>query len=149
MFYQTDKELQFEADSDCYLFDILRILEKTGKFKYTRDQVKQLREISIRAEFIGEDGYLNEKGISGIASVSSGLTSHHVYAKRVGSNDNYNNIIALFMRNISGSKSIYHFDLMELSNPKLVEWDPWSLFGAKTTHEGNVISYRYIFSEAI
>lgn len=149
MFFQTDKELQFEADSDCYVFCILKILEKTGRFKYTRDQVKKLRKVSVRARFIEEDGYLNERGISGLASVSSGLTGRHVYAKRVGSNDNYNNIIALFKRDIPGGKPVYHFDLMDSLNPLIVEWDPWSESGAKTTREGNIISFRYVFSEAI
>ena len=149
MFYQTDKDLQFEADSDCYLFDVLRILEKTGGFEYTRDQVMQIRKLSVRAEFIDKDGFLNEKGISGLATVSSGLTSHHVYAKRVGSNDNYNNIIALFSRKLSNNKRMYHFVLMDSFTPDIVEWDPWSKVGAKTTREGNIISYRYIFSEVV
>ena len=149
MFYQTDTKLQFEANSDCYLFDILRIIEKTGKFEYTRDQVKKIREISVRADFMGKDGYLNAKGISGIGTVSSGLIKKHVYIKRVGNNDNYNNIIGKFMRPISNSDPYYHFNLMDFLNPKLVEWDSWSRIGARTTREGSVVEFRYIFAEAI
>ena len=149
MFFQTDRKLQFKADSDCYLFDVLYGLEKVGKFKFTREQVKQLRAVSVRADFISEDGFLNEKGISGIAMVSSGLTGHHVYAKRVGSNDNYNVVIGKFMRVISPNNRMVHFNYMNFALPKIVEWDPWSEYGAKTTHEGNIIEYRYLFMEAI
>lgn len=150
MFFQTDKKLQFNAKSDCYLFDILKIHELTGKHEFTRDQVKKLRKVSVRAEFIGEDGYLNEKGISGVASVASGLTGHNVYMRRVGSNDNYNNIIAHYERRTNSSKFVRHFVLANFEKPdKLVDYDPWSKYGSKTVQTGYIIGYRYIWSEVV
>ncbi len=146
MYYQTDPELQFNAKSDCYIFDILKIHEIVGKHEFTRTQIKQLRKIAVRADFIGQDGYINAKGISGLATVASGITKHHVFIKRVGSNDNYNFIIGEFMR-MHGSRRIEHFNLME--DRKTVMFDPWSKLGAVTTKEGNIIGYRYIFAEAV
>ena len=149
MFFQNDPELQFNAKSDCYLFDVLRIHEIVGGHEFTREQIKQLRRVSVRTEFIGQDGYLNEKGISGLATVASGLTKHHVYIKRVTSNDDYNFLIGEFMRTVSGGKRYTHFNLMEGLDRDKVGFDPWSKEGAQTTKHGNIIDYRYIWAEAV
>ncbi len=149
MFFQNDKDLMFNAKSDCYIFDILKIHELVGNHFFTRQQIKQLREVSVREKFIGQDGYINAKGISGLASVASGLTGHNVYIKRVDSNANYNFLIGEFMRIVSGGKRYEHFNLMADLDREKVGFDPWSSEGAKTTHYGNIIGYRYIFSEAV
>jgi hypothetical protein len=150
VFYQTDPELQFKANSDCYLFDILKVHELVGKHEFTREQVKQLRKVSVRADFMGQDGYLNEKGISGIATVASGLTKHHVYIKRVGSNDNYNHIIAKYEYRADSGKFFCHFILANFDKPsKIIDWDPWAEWGSNTGNTGYIIGYRYIFAEAI
>lgn len=149
MKYQTDPKLMFDADSDCYVFDILKVHEVIGKHEFSYRQLKSMRKVMVRADFIGQDGYINDKGISGIASVASGLTGHHVYIKRVGSNDNYNFVIALYRRQLSNGKFVYHFVLMDPSNPALVLFDPWSKVGARTTQEGQIIDYRFIWGEAV
>lgn len=150
MFFQTDKKLQFEADQDCYLFDILKIHELVGKHEFTREQIKDLREVSVQAKFMNRDGYLNAKGISGITSVASGLTKKHVYIKRVGSNDIYNYIIAKYQRRTSNSHMVSHFVLANFKEPnRLIDWDPWSLEGSRTGKVGYIIGYRYILAEAV
>jgi len=146
VFYQTDPKLQFRAKSDCYIFDILKIHEIVGEHEFTRTQIKQLRDVAVRTGFIGQDGYINERGISGLATVASGISKHYVYIKRVGSNDPYNFLIGEFMR-IAGTRRIVHFNLME--DKDTVMFDPWSKLGALTTKEGNIIGYRYLFAEAI
>jgi len=148
--FQTDPKLEFKADEDCYFFDVLKVIELTGKFEFTYDQIRDLRKVSVRAEFMGKDGYLNAKGISGISSVASGLTKHHVYVKRVGSNDNYNHIIAKYARKLDSGYLFYHFVLANFDKPdELIDWDPWSFYGSKTGREGYVVEFRYLFSEAI
>lgn len=149
MFYQSDPDLLFDAKSDCYVFDILKIHEIVGKHEFTRDQVKNLRKVSVRAEFIGEDGYINAKGISGIATVASGTTGVHVYIKRVTIDDPFNFLIAEFGRKLSNGDSVRHFNLMEIDAPALVQWDPWSKAGARTTQIGQIVGYRYIFAELL
>ena len=149
MFRQTDPKLAFKADSDCYLFCILRILEKARGFEYTRSQVAQFRKVAVRAEFIGDDGYINARGISGIAVVSSGLTKHHVYAKRVESTESFNYVIAKFRREVSSGKYTHHFVLMNTQDPTIVDFDPWSVTGARTTKEGKIIDYRYVYAEKV
>jgi len=150
VFFQTDPKLQFKANEDCYLFDVLKIHELVGKHEFTRDQVRDLRKISVRTKFVEEDGYLNAKGISGIASVASGLTGHHVYMRRVGSNDNYNHIIALYERRTDSGKLVRHFVLANFKKPdRLVDYDSWSKYGSRTVQIGYIIGYRYIWSEAV
>jgi len=150
LFYQTDPELQFDADEDCFFFDILKIHEIVGKHEFTREQVKQLRMVSVRADFMGQDGYLNAKGISGIATVASGLTKHHVYIKRMGSNDNYNHIIALYERRTNSGKLVRHFVLADFEKPhRLIAFDPWSKEGSRTGREGYIVGYRYIWGEEV
>ncbi len=150
MFYQTDPELQFKADSDCYFFDILKIHELVGRHAFTRDQVKDVRRVSVRPDFMGKDGYLNAKGISGIASVASGLTKHHVYIRRVGLNDIYNHIIAKYERRTDSNKLVRHFVVANFEHPNgIIDWDPWSKDGSRTGNTGYITEYRYIFAEAI
>ncbi len=149
MFFQTDPELKFNAKSDCYIFDILKIHEIVGKHEFTRDQIKKIRKVSVRADFIGEDGYINAKGISGISVAASGLTGKHVYIARVEVNDPFNFLIAEFGRKLSGDRNVRHFNLMEMESPSLVKWDPWSKVGAKTTQIGKIIGFRYIFAEVL
>lgn len=140
----------FKADSDCYLFDILKIIELQGKFKFTREQVMQLREVSVRADFINDEGFLNEKGIQGVAYAASGLTKKHVYVRRVSSNGHYNHIIAEYGRRANNRKLVHHFVLADFIRPnQLIAWDPWSAEGSKTGREGYITGYRYIFAEAI
>ena len=150
MFYQTDPKLQFKANEDCYFFGVLKIHELEGKHEFTRGQVKDLRRVSVRAKFMDKDGFLNAKGISGIASVASGLTGHHVYIRRVGSNDNYNHIIAHYERRTDSGKLFRHFVLANFLEPdKIIDFDPWSKEGSRTGNTGYIIGYRYIFAEAI
>ncbi len=149
MFFQTDHELQFDAKEDCFFFDILKIHELVGKHEFSREQVKKLRKVSVRTDFMGEDGYLNAKGISGIATVASGLTGHNVYMRRVDSNSNYNFIISRFSRITNNNKRVSHFVLMDINNPKEVLYDPWSKNGSRTAREGNITEYRYIWSERV
>jgi hypothetical protein len=149
VFFQDDPELKFDAKSDCYLFDILKIHEIVGKHTFTRDQIKNLRKVSVRTKFIGEDGYLNAKGISGLATVASGLTGVHVYIKRVTNNDPFNFLIGEFGRALSGGRHVRHFNLMEMDAPELVQWDPWSKAGARTTGIGKIVGFRYLFAELL
>lgn len=149
MFYQTDSKLIYNAKSDCYIFDILKIHEIIGKHEFDYRQLKAMRKLMVRAEFIGKDGYINAKGISGITSVASGLTGHNVYIKRVGIDDIYNFVIAQFSRFLSNNDLVTHFNLMYLNKPKIVQWDPWSEDGARTTKIGNITGYRYIWAEAV
>ena len=149
MKYQTDPKLMFEAKSDCFVFTVLKVHEIIGKHEFSYRHLLGMRKVMVRADFIGKDGYINDKGISGISSVASGLTENHVYIKRVGSNDNYNFVIALYRRQLSPGKFVFHFVLMDPDNPALVLFDPWSKAGAKTTHEGQIIDYRFIFAEAV
>jgi len=148
--FQTDPELQFNAKSDCYLFDILKIHELVGKHEFTREQIRDIRRVSVRTNFMGKDGYLNAKGISGISMVASGLTGYNVYMRRVGSNSNYNYIIAEYQRRIDSSSMVDHFVLANFEQPnKVVDYDPWSFFGSRTVREGNIVGFRYIFAEAV
>lgn len=150
MFYQTDPELQFKADEDCYIFCNLKIHELVGNHEFTREQVKQLREVSVDAKFIDKDGYLNAKGISGLASVASGLTGNYVYMRRVGNNDNYNFIIAQYEYRANSGKLFRHFVLANFEQPsKIIDFDPWAEWGSNTGNTGYIVDYRYIFAEAI
>lgn len=150
MFYQTDEELQFKADSDCYNFVILKIHELEGKHEFTREQVMQLRAVSVRADFIDDEGYLNDKGIQGVAMSASGITKKHVYIRRVTNNSNYNYIIARYGRRTNSGKLVNHFVLADNVRPAdLIAWDPWSAEGSKTGRVGYIMGYRYIFAEAV
>lgn len=149
MFYQTDPELQFNAKSDCYVFDILKIHELIGKHEFTYEQIRKIRSVTVQAEFIGEDGYINAKGISGISTTATGLTGVHVYIKRVKVDDPFNFLIAEFGRKLSNSDPVRHFNLMEMDAPELVQWDPWSKVGARTTAIGKIIGFRYIWAEKV
>ena len=149
MKFQTDPKLMFNAKSDCFVFCILKIHEIVGNHEFTYDQLKKIRRVAVRPGFHGKDGYINEKSISGIASVASGLTGHHIYIKRTTSNDPFNFLIGEFMRIVSDSKRFTHFNLMKDLSHKVVEFDPWSEEGARTTEIGNIIGYRYIWAEAI
>ena len=149
MFYQTDPELNYNAKSDCYVFDILKIHELVGKHEFSYYDIKQIRKLTVRADFIGEDGYINAKGISGISTTASGLTGRHVYIKRVTIDDPFNFLIAEFGRKLSNGDPVRHFNLMEIDAPELVQWDPWSKVGARTTQIGKIIGFRYIFAEVI
>lgn len=149
MKYQTDSKLMFNAKSDCYVFDILKVHEIIGKHEFSYRQLKSMRKVMVRADFIGQDGYINDKGISGISSVASGLTGNNVYIKRVGSNDNYNFVIAKFGRQLSNNKWVYHFVLMDPDNPAIVLYDSWSKAGSRTVQIGQILDYRFIFAEAV
>ena len=150
MFYQTDPNLGFTAKTDCYLFDLLKIHELVGKHEFTRDQVKTIRDFCDRAEFIGEDGYINKGGVSGVASVASGITHKHVYMQRVDNTGRYTHILAHYARVAISKEVIDHFVLADFDDPfHKVEWDPWSEAGALTTRKGKVVDLRFIFAEAI
>lgn len=149
MKYQTDPELMFNAKSDCFIFSILKIHEIVGHHEFTRKQIKQIRKVAVRADFHGQDGYINEKGISGIASVASGRSRNHVYIKRVTSNDHYNFLIARFSRYLSNGDLVTHFVLSDIDTPGRVVFDPWSEDGARTTMIGNITGYRYLFAEKV
>ena len=148
MIYQTDPELQFDAKSDCYVFCILKIHELVGRHEFLKNHVNQLRKVSVRTEYIGEDGYLNAKGISGLAAVASGLTGQNVYIKRVSPNDDFNFLIAQYARNLSSGKLVTHFVLVDVLTHSVI-FDPWSKEGARTTKIGNVTGQRHIWAEAI
>lgn len=149
MKFQTDPKLMFNAKSDCYVFDILKIHEIIGKHEFSHRQLLAMRKVMVRADFIGSDGYINNKGISGISSVASGLTGHSVYIKRVGSQDNYNFVIALFRRTDSDGLVWEHFVLMEPLSHDVVFFDPWSEEGARTVKLGKIVEYRFIWAEAV
>ena len=70
-------------------------------------------------------------------------------AYAVGSNDNYNFVVARFKRRLSNGNLVTHFVIIDPMNPHIVLWDPYSPDGSKTVREGWVDGYRYIFAEAI
>ena len=150
MKFQTDPKLMFNAKSDCYVFDVLKVHEIVGKHEFSYSDIKKLRKVSVRADFIGEDGYINAKGIQGLAAAASGISGVHVYIRRNSSNGLYNFIFARYQRRTNSLKLVTHFVLANFEKPlKKVDWDPWSESGSRTASEGNVVDFRYIWAEKI
>ena len=98
-----------------------------------------------RAGFVGDEVYMLEGAIKGVAQIASGITGKHVYMRQVGNQDNYNVILAKWSRKLSSGKYNSHFVLME--DAKIVEYDSWP--NSRTVKEGDIHSYRYIFAEVI
>ena len=150
MFYQIDKKIKkTQRDDECYVFCIYKVFEEISGHTLTYAEINQIHEVTVRPDFVGEDGWINEKGIQGIAMVASGFTKKHVYIRRVGSNDNYNFVIACFKRHLSNGNIATHFVIVDRMNPKIILWDPYSPSGSKTVREGWMDGCRYIFAEAI
>ncbi len=81
--------------------------------------------------------------------MASGLTGYNVYIKRVTNNNRFNFLIGKFGRKLSSGKLVSHFNLMEIEQPELVKWDPWSAVGARTTVIGKIVGYRYLWAELV
>jgi len=121
-----------------------------GQHRFTRDQVRDLRKVSVRTDFIEFDGFLNRKGVSGVAMVASGITGHNVYIKRVGVDDPFTHIIAVYERRLSNGDFVRHFVLAGLEHPdKVIQWDPWSKEGSRTGKEGYVVGFRHMWAERV
>ena len=150
MKYQVNKELHPDIRKwGCYFLSILRIYEIVSKKDLSVNEVNNIYKVGKRAGFLGEEAYVNAKGISGIASVASGLTGKHVYIKRTDSNSVYNFLISKHVRTTNSGKLVSHFVLVDMDDPLKIIYDPWSSAGSKTGREGKSHSYRYIFGEMV
>lgn len=150
MFYQIDDKIKkYQRDDECYVFNIYKIFEEMSGHTFTYKEIDDMHNVTTKAEFVGRDGWINENGIQGLASVASGITKKHVFIKRVSASNNYNFIIACFKRKLSNGGIVTHFVLVDRINPKIVIWDPYSPNGSKTVREGWIDSYRYIFAELL
>lgn len=150
MLYQTDTRLKLEErDDECYLFCILRIYEKLTGAVLTPEQISLIHKLLVRLDYIRMDGFVQEKGVQGIAQVASGIVGKHAYIKRVSNIDKFNFLIACWGRKDKNDKMLTHFVEMKVNDPTVVEWDPYSPAGSKTVREGKILSYRYIFGEKI
>lgn len=144
MIYQNDKRLKpIIQKSGCYELSILSIFQELAKKELTPEEINQIHDVTARVEYIGDDGFINYKGIRGLSQIASGLAGVSVYMRQVGLNDNFNYRIARFSRQTSGGM-YHHFVRVDDDN---VIWDPWP--NSRTVCEGNITGYRYIFGEVI
>lgn len=151
MLYQTDQRLRLKTrDDECFLFAILKIFEEEAKHTFTPEEIEKLHDMLVKFKYIREDGWINNRGVEGIATTASGLTDKNVYIKRVGENIQYTHLIGKWVRpdDNDPDKELAHFVNMSLDK-KTVTWDPYSIHGSRTVREGHINSYRYIFAEAL
>ena len=150
MIYQTDKRLRLKArDDECYLFCILDIFESFTKYTFTIKEIDTIHRLLVRLDYIRIDGWINERGVQGIAQVASVISGKHCYMKLVDESQSYTAIIARYSRKTGKSNLVTHFVRMYISDSKKIQYDPYDEKGSKTVREGKITGYRYIFAEVI
>ncbi len=142
MIYQTTKGIDPAIrKSGCYFLCIIRIFEIMTNQELTVEQVNKIFKLSVKADYIGDDGYMKENAGNGISQVASGLTKKHADIRRVFESDGHNFLVGKYI------KKITHFILMPGTLNH--EYDPWSSNGSNTVKNGKFHSPRYYYGEAL
>jgi len=149
MIYQTDENLpKHMRDDECYEFSILDIHEDFGNHEFTIAQLINIHRVVTNANFMGKDGFINYRGMQGIANVASAISGINVDIRLVSVNDNFNALIARFSLR-DGDKLYTHFPRLSMEDYKSVIYDPYSPYGSRTVREGKITGYRYIRAEVL
>lgn len=146
--YQTTPGIKEEIrDEGCYFLSILNIYSKVSGHDLTVKEVNTIYKVAVAADHIRKDCLIyKDRGVSGVASVASGLTRKHVYMKQVDGEGVYTHRIAKFQRKTSGGKTMTHFVEVGLDSDDVL-YDGWP--NSKTCRDGHIVDYRYILAEAI